>query len=390
GLAGLSPAARTLIETARMLVGGPRHLGLVADAAPTATRLPWKSPIEETVQTLRSAAGTSTVVLASGDPLCYGVAALLLRHFPAEEITIIPQPSAFSLAAARLRWSLQECVCLSLHGRPLDRLRLHLGHHRKILALSTDGATPAAVAALLREAGWGPSAITVLEHMGGPGERRLEGIADTWTIARTADLNTIAIACAGPVSARSYSRLAGLPESAFSHDGQITKRVVRAATLAALAPQPFERLWDIGAGCGSIAIEWMRATECATAIAIEREPARAAFIARNASVLGVPELTIITGAAPAALRDLPTPDAVFVGGGDDEAIYETAWRALRPGGRLVANVLTLEGQARLFAWHRRHGGELTRLSVETAAPLGTRQAFQAQRGVTQLLLVKPS
>ena len=246
-------------------------------------------------------------MLASGDPMWYGVGVTLSRRFPREEMTIVPQPSAFSLAAARLGWPLADCATITLHGRPLDTLRLHLAPHRRILILSEDGGTPREVAELLTELGWGPSRLTVLAHLGGSRETIIAGEAHSWGDRRVPDLNTIAIACIPGRGARALPRLAGLPDDAFEHDGQLTKREVRAATLAALAPLPGETLWDIGAGCGSIAIEWLRAGEGRSAIAIERDPARAAMIARNAAALGVPELRIVPGAAPEALKDLPRP-----------------------------------------------------------------------------------
>jgi precorrin-6Y C5,15-methyltransferase (decarboxylating) len=330
------------------------------------------------------------VVLASGDPLWYGAGALLLNRFGREAVLVLPAPSAFSMAAARMGWPLAECTPLTLHGRPLARLALFLQPGARLLVLSEDGATPAAVAAFLAERGWGESALTVLEHMGGPRERRIENRASTWREARVADLNTLAIECVAGPGARPQPRLAGLPDDAYRHDGQLTKRVVRAATLAALAPIPGETLWDVGAGCGSIAIEWLRGGGT-RALAIERDPARLALIAENAATLGVTELEIVAGEAPAALIDLPTPDAVFLGGGTGApAVFEIARNRLRAGGRLVANAVTVAGEARLAAWHSAHGGRLTRIAVSEAEPLGGGQAWRPLLPVTQLSLVKGS
>lgn len=369
GMAGLGSAARTLIADAQLLVGGARHLALVPEGV--AERLLWSQPLAATLAVLDARRGQRIVVLASGDPMCYGVGAMLARHVPPDEMLVLPQPSAFSLAAARLVWPLADCVCLSLHGRPLDSLRLHLAPGARLLALTSDGTAPAAIAHLLRDAGWGPSMLIVLEHLGGPAERRLDGTADDWTVARTADLNVVAIQCRAVPGTRALSRLAGLPDDAFLHDGQLTKRAVRAATLAALSPLPGELLWDVGAGCGSIAIEWLRAAPGSRAVAIERLPARASLIARNAARLGVPGIEIVTGTAPDALAGLPTPVAIFLGGGaGDPLLWEALWRALPPGGRLVANAVTVEGEAALAHWHKRHGGSLTRLSVAHAEPLG--------------------
>jgi precorrin-6Y C5,15-methyltransferase (decarboxylating) len=321
----------------------------------------------------------------------YGAGATLLRHFPREEMAIIPHPGAFSLAAARLGWPLAECVTLSLHGRPLDALRLHLAEGRRLLILSEDGATPANVARLMTACGWGPSLITVLEHLGGAAEATRNATAAEWGERHVADLNTIALECRAAPGTRGLSRLAGLPDDAYEHDGQLTKREIRAATLAALAPLPGELLWDVGAGCGSIAIEWLRADDQVSAIAIERDAARAAMIARNAAMLGVPRLQIVPGAAPAALTGLPPPDAVFIGGGlGDRRLLPAVWQALRPGGRLAANVVSTDGERALLDWHAAHGGALTRLAVSRAEPLGGHLGWRPLAPVTQLTCIKPA
>jgi precorrin-6B C5,15-methyltransferase / cobalt-precorrin-6B C5,C15-methyltransferase len=387
GVAALAPAARALVAAAETLIGGARHLALVPEGR--AERIAWKNPIAATLPEIAARRGRRVVVLASGDPLCYGVGAMLARAFAPEEMIVLPAPSAFALAAARLTWPRESCTALSLHGRPLESLRLHLAPGARLLALSGDGTTPAAAAALLREAGWGPSSITVLEHMGGPRERRRDGTAADWGETRCADLNLIAIECRAGPEARALSRLAGLPDDAFEHDGQLTKRELRAATLAMLAPLPGEVLWDVGAGCGSIAIEWLRAGAGLRAVAVEREPARASLAARNAAALGVPEIEIVAGSAPAALAGLAQPDAVFLGGGlADPAIFAACWEALRPGGRLVANAVTLAGEAALAALAERHGGDLSRIAVARAGRLGRHRTFRPLLTVTQLALRK--
>ncbi len=293
GIAGLPPAARALVETAEVLVGGARHLGMVPDRG--AERISWERPLQRTIEAIEARRGRRVTVLASGDPMWYGVGATLTRCFPGEQITVIPQPSAFSLAAARLGWPLCDCATITLHGRPLDTVRLHLAPGRRILILSEDGATPREVASLLTGLGWGQSRLTALAHLGGSREVIVAEDALSWGDRRVPDLNTIAIACRGGPGARALPLLAGLPDDVFEHDGQLTKREVRAATLAALVPLPGETLWDVGAGCGSIAIEWLRAGEGRSAIAIERDPARAAIIAHNAAALGVPRLRIVAG-----------------------------------------------------------------------------------------------
>jgi len=388
GLAGLNAAARTLVDTAEILVGGERHLAMVPSGG--GERLTWQRPFSDTIGAIAARRGRRVVVLASGDPSWYGVGAVLARHFPIGEMTILPHPGAFSLAAARLGWAIADCAVLSLHGRPVDTLRLHLAPHRRLLLLSEDGTTPRAVAHLLTELGWGPTRLTVFEHLGGPREAMLSEDAQHWGERRTADLNTIAVECRAGPEARPLSRFAGLPDDAFEHNGQLTKREVRAMTLAALAPLPGEKLWDVGAGCGSIAIEWLRAMEGGDAVAIERNPDRAAMIARNAAALGVPELNIVTGTAPQVLAGLDAPDAVFIGGGiSDPELLPTAWDALRPGGRLVANIVSLAGERMLLDWQARYGGVLTRIAVSHVAPLGMQEAWRPLLPVTQLAATKP-
>jgi len=388
GLAGLAPAGRALVETAQVLVGGARHLGMVPESG--AERLLWERPLDRTIAAIAARRGRNVTVLASGDPLWYGVGVMLIQRFPPEELTIVPQPSAFSLAAARLGWPVADCAIVTLHGRPLDTLRLYLAPGRHILSLSEDGDTPRAVAQLLTTLGWGPSRLTVLAHLGGTREAVIEEDAQSWGDRRVADLNTIAIACRGAPGTRALPRFAGLPDDAFEHDGQLTKREVRAATLAALAPLPGETLWDVGAGCGSIAIEWLRAGEGRSAVAIERNPLRAAIIARNATSLGVPGMRIIAGTAPEALDGLPVPDAIFAGGGIGvPGLLPLLWARLRPGGRLVANVVTAEGEARLLDWHMSYGGALTRVAVSRAEPLGPHHLWRSLAPVTQLAVRKP-
>lgn len=387
GVAGLAPAARTLVETAEVLVGGVRHLAMVAEEG--AERIVWERPLLRTIDAIEARRGQRVTVLASGDPMWYGIGVTLTRRFPREEMTIVPQPSAFSLAAARLGWPLADCATITLHGRPLDTLRLHLAPQHRILILSEDRGTPRALADLLTGLGWGPSRLTVLAHLGGSCELVIAEEAQSWGDRRVPDLNTIAISCRAATGARALPLLAGLPDDVFEHDGQLTKREVRAATLAALAPLPGEALWDIGAGCGSIAIEWLRAGGGRSAIAIEREPARAAMIARNAASLGVPGLRVVVGAAPEALEGLPPPDAIFIGGGIGEAsLLPRAWESLPRRGRLIANVVTAEGEARLLDWHARHGGTLTRIAVSRAEPLGAHHLWRPLAPVTQLALVK--
>ena len=388
GLAGLAPVGRALVETAEVLVGGARHLGMITSV--NVERIVWERPLRGTVDRIAALRGRRVTVVASGDPMWYGVGVTLTRRFPREEMTIIPQPSAFSLAAARLGWPLADCATMTLQGRPLDTLRLHLAPRRHILVLSEDGGTPRTVAELLTGLGWGLSRFTVLAHLGGPHEAVVVEEAQAWGDRRVPDLNTIAIDCRPGSGTHVLSRLPGLPDEVFEHDGQLTKREVRAATLAALAPMPGEALWDIGAGCGSIAIEWLRGGEGRAAIAIERDPERAAIIAHNAASLGVPSLCVVRGAAPEALARLRSPDAIFIGGGiGAPGLLTTAWANLLPGGRLVANVVTAEGEAHLLDWRAQHGGALTRIAVSRAEPVGPYHLWRPLAPVTQLAALKP-
>lgn len=387
GVEGLSPAARALVDAAEVLVGGERHLALVPDQG--GERLSWPKPLVKLMPEIERRRNQRVCVLASGDPSCYGVAKTLLRSFSCDDIAILPAPSAFSLACARLCWSLPDTDTVTLHGRPLAMLVPSLQPHARVLLLSNDGATPAKVAALLRERGFGESRMTVLERMGGPKERLVEAKAVDWDDAPSADLNTIAIACVAGPDATYHPTLAGLPDDAFQHDGQMTKREVRAATLAALAPAPGQVLWDVGAGAGSVAIEWLRAHRNNRAVAIERQAARAARIADNALALGTPLLKIVNGSAPDALEGLEAPDAVFVGGGlSNAALLETCWRALKPRGRLVANAVTLEGEQVLLDWRQGHGGDLTRIAVSRAEAVGPFSGWRPLMPVTQYAAVK--
>lgn len=376
GLDGLAPAARTLIETAEVLAGGARHLAMVADRA--AERLEWASPFAASVEALAARRGRRVVVLASGDPMWFGVGATLSRHFTGE-MTVLPHPGAFSLAAARLGWPLHETLCLSAHGRPLESLALHLFPGARLLVLGEDETSPARIAALLDEQGYGPSPLTVLERLGGPAERVRAGAAPCHP------LSVVAIECRAAPATRPLPRQ-GLPDEAFRHDGQITKREIRAVTLSALAPFPGALLWDVGAGAGSVAIEWMRAG--GRAIGFESRPGRAALAAANAARLGVPGLALVIGEAPGALAG-EAPDAVFVGGGVSRpGVLDSAWAALKPGGRMVANAVTAEGEAALLAFHARQGGAMLRLALARLEPMGRLHGWQPAVPVTQWTGIK--
>ena len=389
GPAGLGDEAKRLIASAPVVFGGARHIELMRPLI-TGEAQTWLSPFEKSVEAVLTRRGTPIVVLASGDPFFYGVGATLSRHIPASEMTVIPAPSSFSLAASRLGWPLQDVTILSLHGRPIDLIRPHLHPGRKILALTSDGKGPADLASLLLASGFGPSTLTVLEALGGPHEKISRQKAADFALADISDLNICGMEVEADEGARILPVSAGLADELFEHDGQITKREIRAMTLSALAPRRGELLWDIGAGSGSIGIEWMLADPSLRAIAIEASGERAARIRRNAGNFGVPGLTIIEGKAPGALASLPTPNAIFIGGGGSDAgVLDAAISRLKSGGRLVANAVTTEMEAVLLAEHARRGGSLTRINIARAAPVGRMTGWRPAMPVTQWSWIKP-
>ena len=388
GVEGLHAAARALISGATLVVGGARHLALARPLV-RGDFLAWPSPLNDAFPTILARRGQPVAVLASGDPYCYGIGSSLARLIPPEETLCIPAPSAFSLASARLGWALQDTVTLSFCGRKLETILPRLRPRARILALSADSATPAAIAALLRANGFGMSTLHILEALGGPRER-IRTTPASAELPRDIDkLNLLAIEVAAGPDARIIPLAGGLPDELFEHDGQITKREVRAVTLSALAPRAGELLWDVGCGSGSIAIEWSLCDSANRAIGIEARSDRAARAARNALALGVPDLEIIQGKVPAALVDLPTPNAVFIGGGaQDTGVVDAVWAALRPGGRIVVNAVTIETEALLFAAQQQRGGTMIRLSVDRLGSIGDMRGFCPARTVTQWAALK--
>ncbi|WP_312490245.1 precorrin-6y C5,15-methyltransferase (decarboxylating) subunit CbiE [Pseudomonas cremoris] len=387
GFKGLGRNARHALLRATRIIGAQRQLDLLPVCIRGEREL-WPSPFS--LEPVLSRRGEPVCVLASGDPMFYGVGASLARKVAADELLILPAPSSVSLAAARLGWPLQEVVTLSVVARPLAALNAHLASGVRLLVLSNDGQSPAAIAALLAESGFGASRLSVFEHLGGADERRIDGVAQVWQDACVADLNLVAIECVADAQTVRLSRLAGLPDAAFKHDGQLTKRDVRAMTLARLAPMPGELLWDVGAGSGSIGIEWMRAHPSCRALAIEADEGRQGLIEHNRDVLGVPGLQLIRGKAPDALHGLEAPDAIFIGGGvTRDGVLDTCWQHLKPGGRLVANAVTLQSEMTLMDWRVRYGGELTRIHVAQAQPLGDFDTWRQALPITLLEVVKP-
>ncbi len=387
GLDGLSAPARAAIEHADALVGSDRLLGKVPDdERPRAT---WPTPfnVKGAIERFR---GCNVVALATGDPLWYGAARAILESYPAGEVSILPHLSAFSLAASRLGWPLQEVEMLSLHGRAVALIEPLVTPGAKLMALTEGDETVREVARKLVRRGYGRSDMHALQEMGGPFERMLSFSAEAVPEGRFSALTTLAIECCGDAGASLLTRTPGLPDEVFRHDGLITKREVRAVTLSALAPYPGALLWDVGAGCGSVAIEWIRAAARARAISFERDPDRLAMIAENAERLGAPALEIVAGSVPETLKGAGTPDAVFIGGAvAEQDVFEVAWAALRPGGRLVANAVTLEGEAHIARLHRQHRGELIRIDISHAEPVGAYRAMRPRLPVVQWRVTKP-
>jgi len=387
GWAGLTAGARLQIEEAAAVLGGRRHLGMLPDV-PGQRREPWPSPLREGLPALLDSLGEGPVVaLASGDPLVSGIGTTLTELLGPERVVIEPAISSVALARARMGWSAESCAVVSVVGRDPSLVLRELAPSRRILVLSSDQHTPNEVGGLLTEAGYGESMMDVLGDLGTLQETRSWSVAHNWAQAgpsHTPRLNIIAITAVGT---HRLGWVAGLPDDAFEHDGQLTKRDLRASALARLAPTPGEHLWDVGAGAGSVGIEWMRAHPTCTATAVEADPERAERIGRNAARLGVPGLAVVHGRAPDALAGLRAPDAVFVGGGATrEGVVETCLAALGPGGRLVVHGVTLETERVLGDLYAEHGGELTRIAVETAAPIGSFTGWTPARAVTQWAL----
>ena len=385
GLEGLTPAARTVLEAAEVIIGGDRHHAL-SDRI-TAERLSWPSPFDALIDRLTALKGRRVAVLATGDPLWYSVGARIGRAIDPAEITYHPQLSAFQLAAARMGWSLADVETLTVHGRPVEQMIAFIQPDQRLLILTTGAETPAQIARFLTERGFGASPMTVLANMGGSEEARFDGTADAWDHTVPA-FNTLAVDCRAAPDAALLPRVPGLDDDLFTHDGTMTKREVRAVTLAKLMPMRGAHLWDVGCGCGSVAIEWMRAARYASATGIEPRADRRAMAATNAQALGAPRLEVIDGTAPAALMGLAPPDAIFIGGGLSRETFLACHAALRPLGRLVCNAVTLESEAELTALHAEFGGDLARIAVQRAEPVGRYRGWRAAMPVTQWSMVK--
>ena len=383
GWDGLSSDARGALEAADVIVGGDRHHKMAPHLK--VERLHWPSPFSVMLDTLSELRPRRVAVLVTGDPLWYSAGGILSRNLPASEMVFYPHLSAFQLAASRMRWSLADVETLTVHGRPTEHVIPFFSPGQRLLVFTEGGTCPAKIAQLLVDHGYGPSKITVLENLGGQSEAIRECAAESWAHPNVGEFHTLAVECI-PATGTKPAPRTGLPDIAFEHDGQITKCEIRAVTLSALAPRRGATLWDIGAGSGSVSIEWMRAARDANAIAIEAKSERAESISRNARTLGAPRLQVVTGTAPKALMGLSQPDAVFVGGGITKTVVEVSLGALKPFGRLVANAVTLESESLLADLQSQFGGTLARIAVSRADQIGSRRGWRPMMPVTQWVL----
>jgi len=379
GLAGLSPAARSLVSCAEIIIGGDRHHKLANDVK--GMRVAWPSPFDAMIETIRSFRGQRVVVLVTGDPLWFSVGARILKSIPAHEIAFHPQVSAFQWAACRMGWSLADLSTVTVHGRAPEQIVPYFAPGERLLVLTKDKTSPMAIGQLLHDRGYGNSMLTVLAALGGPDERRIEMSAKS-AHDNVPDFHTLAVECVGEPDALIYPRV-GMPDDAFAHDGKMTKQAVRALALAKLVPMRKKVLWDIGCGCGSVAIEWMRGAPEAIAFGFEPRADRRALAARNAMALGTPKLTLVEGNAPECLAGFDAPDAVFIGGGVSKETIDASIAALNPMGRVVAHAVTLESEAVLLHAFSSYGGTLQRVSVETAMPVGPFHGWKPAMPVTQ-------
>lgn len=383
GLASLNSSAKLLFDRAETIIAPARVLEIIDTG--NKNTIPWTFGVSETIAFIKERRGEATTILATGDPMHFGIGATLRKFFDEDEMLVFPTPSGFSLAAAKLGWRLQDTAMISLHGRSVAGFVPHIQPGRQIISLTSNAKTIYAAARSLTERNFAKSKLTILEHIGGASEKistfsaeELLGEDKDFT-----DFNMLAIECIADENASFYPCVPGLEDDAFLHDGQLTKREVRALTLSLLAPYPHATLWDIGAGCGSIGIEWMRASQGAKAFAIEQDASRCELIAKNANILGTPTLKIHHGSAPDQLSELPAPDAIFIGGGlTSNGLFDACWDALPVGKRLVANAVTVQSEAYLTKLFETHGGDLTRLQVSRAIPVGKFHGWKSNMPVT--------
>lgn len=389
GWESLGKHERHLVTAAARVFGSERQLDLLPGVAGQ-LRLTWPRPLRPALhELLGDHDEIATVALASGDPLLAGLGSTLIEVFGASTVRVHPAVSSVVLARARLGWPAETAEVIRLVDPGAGALRRQLSPGRRLVVLSRDATTPAAVAAVLCEAGFGASNLSVLSDLGSGQETRLDARADTWPDAVVAALNVVCVTCVPVRVSPLWSHGPGLPDDAYEHDGQLTRRDVRASAVAHLSPVAGQLLWDVGAGAGSVGIEWLRSHPTCRAIAVEEDATRAERIASNAARLGVPDLEVVQGSAPAALRGLVRPDAVFVGGGASLQVIELAWRALTGGGRLVVHAVTLETEGLVVNAWRAHGGELTRIGVEHLEPIGSYVGWRPSRAIVQWSAQKP-
>src|ERR1700676_3735329 len=387
GWRGLSRHARQALLAADTIFGAARHLALLPTGI-GGERRAWPTPF--TIAPVLENRRERGCGLAGGDPMMFGVGTTFARELAAGEFCVVPAPSSLSLAAARLHWALQDVAVVSLVGRAVAALEMQLHPGARIFVLGSGASSPAKVAELLTKRGFGASRLSVFEHLGGEQERRIDEVASAWQTSDVAALNLMAIECVAENHALRLPLTPGLPDDAYRHDGQLTKRDVRAITLSRLAPEPGELLWDVGAGCGSIGIEWMRSHTSCRAIAIEADSQRQRLIEHNRDALGVPGLQLVEGEAPGVLTGLPQPDAIFIGGGVTAPdMLDTCWSHLKKGGRMIVNAVTIQSEATLVAWRALHGGEMTRISIAHAQTLGVFDTWRQALPITLLHAVKP-
>ncbi len=388
GLDSLTPIARSALDTAEVIFGGKRHLKFLGNDPRDLQN--WSSPFAESIERILAYRNQAVAVLATGNPLWYGAGSTLCKTISPEEIRFYPSPSAYALAAARMGWAIENTACLTVHGRKLENLIPSITPQAKVFILCHNGDTAAEVAAMLTSRGFGDSEMTILSHLGGADEKIRSNIANKWKDRDLPNLTTLAVRCVAEPKAQILSTTPGLPDNVFEHDGKLTKREIRATTMAALVPLPDQHLWDVGAGCGSIAIEWCRAVSRATACAVEMNHDRQSTIRSNALALGVPDLEMIAGRAPEALNSLTQPDAIFIGGGlSTKGVVDICWNALNARGRLVANAVTIEGETRLIQAQESYGGELVRFAISRAEAVGSFQGWRPMMPVTQWRALKP-
>lgn len=385
GLLGLHPDARKALENADIIIGGARHLDFIVQTQ--AEKWHWPSPFDALLKQVRKAHGKHIAVLVTGDPLWYSAGEQFVDAFGVDNLCIYPHVGAFQLAAARMGWSIQNTITLSLHGRSANAIIKYLAPNQRILALSNGTETLKALIDILHKQGFGDSVIHAVSHLGGINESRVQIPMAQWH-GEIPQLSTLAIEVVHDGKSPIYSRTTVLPDDAFVHDGKMTKQIIRAASLARLRPQSGQMLWDIGAGCGSIGIEWLRQTDHASAIGVEPHAERRAMAVQNAQNLGTTELRLIDGYAMDVLADLPTPDAVFIGGGLCEDLAHICYGALRPQGRFVANAVTLESEAILLKLHETLGGVLERIQIAHANSIGNLHAWRPVMPITQFSVIK--